>query len=339
MGYLSFMRDERVAALGLGLAALGCIAAMRAILEHCRDEAEVKPTQPTTRYITQDTEDSLKLSTLRSLLRHPSYAIRDTAVRIVTGRALSDDDAVNDLLWGITRESYDERTENLRALIYALEDNLSGTYQESLIMALNTPKAYSAIVRSLELCLGDVEHDKLNDAFYDEYYFRDIGERQCLALVSQLAHKYGMEKFVQAKFVERWLIKQPWGEADDERRDNFQQYVERRKNRLADICRNLISSKAGRKALSRAKLMHKLRKPKSSRPKNVKVVLEISMANDSDGDAVLLETSTDLVPRVNEQSAEEQRLRRRHREAMVLNDGTHSLGRGDIIEREHDSNS
>lgn len=46
------------------------------------------------------------------------------------------------------------------------------------------------------------------------------------------------------------------------------------------------------------------------------------------------------VPRVLEQSAEEQRLRRQHRHAMVLNDGTRPIGREDIIERtpEHDFN-
>jgi len=38
--------------------------------------------------------------------------------------------------------------------------------------------------------------------------------------------------------------------------------------------------------------------------------------------------------RPRDQSSEEEHLRRRHREAMVLNDGTRPLGRGDIIERE-----
>jgi len=38
--------------------------------------------------------------------------------------------------------------------------------------------------------------------------------------------------------------------------------------------------------------------------------------------------------RRRDQSSEEEHIRRRHREAMVLNDGTRPLGRDDIIQRE-----
>lgn len=151
-----------------------------------------------------------------------------------------------------------------------------------------------------------------------------------------MIHHHGVEKFVEAKFVEKWLAKQPWGETDEVRRKNFALYMDRKKNRISDICLHLRASKAGRKALVRAKLATKSRKSKRDRSSNIKVVLEISMENE---DSTLETSQIELVPRVNDQSVEEQRLRRRHREAMVLNDGTHSLGRGDIIEREHDSNN
>jgi len=159
-------------------------------------------------------------------------------------------------------------------------------------------------------------------------------------LVTLLVHRYGVDRLVKANFVEKWLAKQPWGQADEERRKNFALYMDRKKNRISDICLHLKTSKAGRKALVRAKLASKLKRTKRDRSSNIKVVLEISMVNEGDGDGIALDTShAELVPRVNDQSIEEQRLRRRHREAMVLNDGTHSLGRGDIIERDHDSNS
>ncbi|KAI8632063.1 hypothetical protein F5Y19DRAFT_423081 [Xylariaceae sp. FL1651] len=341
MGFLSIMRDERLVALGFGVAAVSCIAAMRLVLLHCRDEAEIKPTQPKTQYITQDTEDSLKLSTLHNLLQHYNFAIRDTALRIVAGRAVNDGAAINDLLWGITREDYEERLQSLSALTFAVEDK--DAYPDSLIGILNTPKGYSAIVRSLELSLGDVKQDKLDDPLYDEYFLRDIGERRCLMLVTSLVQKYGVEKLVEAKFVEKWLARQPWGDTDEERRKNFALYVDRKKNRIREICLHLKASKAGRKALVGAKLTSKLRKPKRDRPDrpaSPRITLHVSLANERGADGIMRETlHTELVPRVNDQSVEEQRLRRRHREAMVLNDGTHSLGRGDIIEREHDSNS
>ncbi|KAI1813371.1 hypothetical protein GGS20DRAFT_586542 [Poronia punctata] len=338
MGYFSFLRDERVVALGFGVAAISSIAAMRIILLHFRDEAEIKPAQPRTQYITQETEDSLKLSTLQSLLQHYNFAIRDTALRILAGRVVNDSSAIDELLWGITREDYDERLRNIKALIFAIEDKDS--YQDSLIEVLNTPKGYSALVRSLELNLNEVEQETLDDPLYDEYCLRDYSERCCLMLVTWLIHRYGVERLVEAKFVEKWLAKQNWGDTTEERRKNFALYMDRKKNRISDICLHLKTSKAGRKALVKAKLASKLKKSKKDRASSIKVVLEISMANDVDADGVALDASrAELVPRVNEQSAEEQRLRRRHREAMVLNDGTHSLGRGDIIERDHDSNS
>ncbi|KAI0400318.1 hypothetical protein F4802DRAFT_500597 [Xylaria palmicola] len=332
MGFSSFVRDERLVAVGLGIATVGCIAAMRAILLHSRDKAEIKPTQPKTQYITQDTEDSLKLSTLNTLLQHYNFAIRDTTLRIVAGRAINDRSAIDALLWGITREEYDERMRSLRALAFALEDN---SHHIFLTQALHSPKGYNAIVRSLELSLYDVEHDTLDDPLYDEYYLRDIGELRCLVLASVLIYQHGVQDLVEAKFVEKWLAKQPWGDTDEARRSNFALYMDRKNNRISEICRQLRASKAGRKALVKAKLMTKSKKPRRDRSANIKVVLEISRENEADG---TLETSQiELMPRVNDQSVEEQRLRRRHREAMVLNDGTHSLGRGDIIEREHDS--
>lgn len=181
-----------------------------------------------------------------------------------------------------------------------------------------------------------MEHEKLDDPLYDEYYLRDIGERRCLMLVCQLIHRFSTDKLIEAGFVEKWLAKQPWGDDDEERQKNFAMYMERRKNRITDICFHLKTSKAGRKALFKAKLTPKIRRPKRDRGDHIKVVLEISMTNEDDPDGPL---RTEPVPRANDQTAEEQRLRRRHREAMVLNDGTHSLGRSDIIEREHDSNS
>ncbi|KAI1105209.1 hypothetical protein F4804DRAFT_304691 [Jackrogersella minutella] len=332
MGFYSFLKDDRLVAASLSFSTVGFFFIMRTLLEYYRDEAEIKPTPPKTQYITQETEDSLKPNTLESLLGHYNFAIRDTAVKIIAGRAVNDNSVVYQLLWGITREDYDERMEALRALATAMEDKEA--FQEPL-SALNNPKGYSALVRSLELCLHDKPHEKLDDPLYDEYYLRDIGERRCLMLIAQMIHRYGTTKLVEAGLVERWVAKQPWGDSDEERQNNFGMYMDRRKNRISDICFHLSTTKVGRKALCKAKLMNKLMK-KRNRSDYIKVVLEISMTNEDDHD----ETSrAELVPRVNDQTDEEQRLRRRHREAMVLNDGTHSLGRGDIIEREHDSNN
>lgn len=334
----SFLRDDRLVFAGLGLATAGAVFSVRSILEYYRDEAQIKPPQPKTQYITQDTEDALNISTLDNLLTHYNFAIRDTALKIVAGRAVNDAGAIDQLLWGITREDHDERMESLRALAFAVEDK--ETYQDPMNV-LDSWKGYSALVRSLELSLGDRPRERLDDPLFDEYYLRDIAERQCIAFVSQLIRKHGVEKLVQAKFVEKWLVKQNWGDTDEERLTTFRNYAMRKRNRIGDICSCLQSSKAGRKALKHAKLLDKRHNHRGDRsPNRIKVILEISMASENENGEIQREmVEAELVPRVVDQSAEEQRRRRRHREAIVLNDGTHTLGRSDIIEREHDTNS
>lgn len=122
MGILSFLRDERTVLVGLGLTTASFVCAMRFALEHYRDEAEVRPSKPKTQYITQDTEDALKRDTLETLLQHYNFSIRETALKIVAGRAVNDRAAVERLLLGITRPDYDERERCLRALAFAVED-------------------------------------------------------------------------------------------------------------------------------------------------------------------------------------------------------------------------
>jgi len=116
MGFFSFVRDDRVVFAGLGLATVGVVTAMRFLLAQYRDASEIKPIRPKTQYITQETEDSLKLETLGSLLGHYNFVIRETAARIVCDRAVNDGTTIHQLLWGITRPDYEERMQNLGAL-------------------------------------------------------------------------------------------------------------------------------------------------------------------------------------------------------------------------------
>lgn len=124
-GVLSLLRDERAVLLGLGATAAGFVCAMRLALEFYRDEVEIKPAPPKAQYITQDTEDALKQRTLESLLQHYNFSIRETALKIVAGRAVNDRAAVEHLLRGITRPDYDERERCLKALAFAVEDGES----------------------------------------------------------------------------------------------------------------------------------------------------------------------------------------------------------------------
>lgn len=118
MSLLNYARDERLVIVGLTAAIIGVVATARMLLTQMRDTAEIKPPQPTTQYITQETEDSLKPTTLDTILGHYNYAIREIAAKIVCDRAVNDGESIDILLWGITRPEYDERMKCLRTLAF-----------------------------------------------------------------------------------------------------------------------------------------------------------------------------------------------------------------------------
>lgn len=137
MGFLSFMRDERVALVGIGLAATALISGMMTLVSVVIEDNKIDHPAPKTQYITQETEDSLQLDTLDKLLNHPSFSIREVAIKILCDRAVNDPDALHELLYGITREDYDHRLQCLKALTLLLfQTNGTGT---SALKALCPP--------------------------------------------------------------------------------------------------------------------------------------------------------------------------------------------------------
>ncbi|KAF5239205.1 hypothetical protein FAUST_5132 [Fusarium austroamericanum] len=323
---LKFARDERVVLLTLGLATFGVVSTVFTALTIIRDDNEIPPLQLKTQYITQDTEDSLQLETLEKLLDHPNYSIREVAVKILCDRAVNDPETTHSLLFGITRPDYDERMRCLRAmaLLTGQTIGLDG------LSKLNNPKAYSALVRSLELSLDDVERPSLTDSHWDEYYLRDMAERFCLMFILELVNKYGASMLIKARFVEKWLAKQDWGATPEERRRSFKDYMALKVNRIVEIVDRIKETRRGLRALEKAGLLDK----ENSRRRIRELPDLIMEIEEEAGNMPLVEQQP---TRTREHSAEEQRLRRQHREAMVLNDGTRPLAREDIIEREHTS--
>ncbi|CAG9971651.1 unnamed protein product [Clonostachys byssicola] len=312
------LRDERVILAGIGLATFGIVSTMTAALTILRDENIVPIQLPKTRYITQDTEDSLGLDTLERLLEYPGSTVRDVATRILCERAVNNREVIRYLLHGITRPDYDERMKALRALVL-----LTGQATDFDGLAnLNNKYAYRAFVRSIELSLGDAERPKLNDHHWDEYYLRDVSERLCLMFILELVNKYDAQKIIRAGFVDKWLAKQDWGDSLKERQYNFAEYMRFKNNRIVDIVTRIRCCNQGLHALALASLIPGSEVIGFGRP----VVVDMSIP-----------APEQQVPRAREQSVEEVRLRRQHREAMVLNDGTRPFGREDIIERDQSS--
>ena len=126
MGLLGFARDERVILVAIGIASVGLVSALVASLAVIKKDNEVKPSQLKTQYITQDTEDSLQIETLDKLMGHPTFSVRDIAMRILCDRAINDPDVMTELFYGITRPDYEHRMKCLRALAL-LTGQTSGT--------------------------------------------------------------------------------------------------------------------------------------------------------------------------------------------------------------------
>lgn len=108
--------NDKLFIFGLGCAAGAMIWAMREMLIYYRDEAAILPSENKPQYITQDVEDSLKLSTLGKLLDSPNYCIQETTAIIVCDRALHDQYALDALLWHLTRPEHASREQGIRAL-------------------------------------------------------------------------------------------------------------------------------------------------------------------------------------------------------------------------------
>lgn len=191
---------------------------------------------------------------------------------------------------------------------------------------LDNPKVYRAIVESLEYCVTDTDHEPY-DRDFDNFSFRDAAEQRALYVAYRLSAEFGSGGLIKAGFVERWLAKEPWGNTDKERQSNFTDLY-KKTSLVSAIMSRIIHHYEGRKRLIKAKLV----------TENLDLLndtIGVRMANGDDtagetepGDNALSAVGN---PRLNELSPEERRLRRRHRQAMVLNDSDQPVIGSDIL--------
>ena len=153
-------------------------------------------------------------------------------------------------------------------------------------------------------------------------------EQGCLLVLCHLVDKFGVDDLIKHRFIERWLVKEPWGSNDIERQLNFIQSIAKER-RLNDILTPIFKNPAARKRLVNAKLIPQELFTEDRAARDVRMINGEGTAGE-EIDSVFFESR-----RMREQTTTaDDLLRRRHREAMVLNDGTRPLERGDIIERE-----
>lgn len=168
------------------------------------------------------------------------------------------------------------------------------------------------------------------DPDFDNFDFRDSAERFCLMIAHRLILEFGVSGFVKASFIEKWLAKQPWGEREEEKQDNIMDLLPRC-NTLSFIVMRMIKDPRALRRLKKAGLINEALDLLNDKI-DVRMVNGEGTAGEGD-----LPDSTEGGTRHREQSLEEQNLRRRHREAMVLNDGTQPIGRDSIYERDEEA--
>ncbi|KAH6671235.1 hypothetical protein B0J14DRAFT_91000 [Halenospora varia] len=319
MAALSPATQNRLFFFGVGLGTCAVVGLMRHLLIHYRDAAALPPSENKPQYITQEVEDSLKLSTLDKLLDSPNYCIQETTSTIVVERALHDDSTIDIVLAHITRADYETRARGVKAL-YTMMNNCS----PATIRLINKPATYFALVKALEYCVTDYKHNDF-DLEWDNWVLRDRCEQDCFLILTALAEKFGVGNIIKAGFIHRWLAKEPWGNEEKARQINFLESL-RTRNQLNELLLPLIREMVGRKKLCEARLLPQDFEWDRPGPRDVRMTNGEGTAGEEEiwGDG----------RRRRDQSQEEQVIRRRHREAIVLNDGTRPLGREDIIERE-----
>jgi hypothetical protein len=202
------------------------------------------------------------------------------------------------------------------------------------IEQLNKSSVYSAVVTALKYSISDYHHDAY-DKDFDDFDFRDPAERLALLTVHCLILEFGVSGFVKAGLIPRWLAKEPFGETDAEKQDNVMNLL-RRGNTLSYIVLRLIKDPRSLAQLKVAGLVHQSLDIINDKI-DVRMINGEGTAGEMEApDMDFLEGSTS---RVREQSIEEQNRRRRHREAMVLNDGSQPIGRESIYERTEETSA
>jgi hypothetical protein len=187
-------------------------------------------------------------------------------------------------------------------------------------------------MKSLEYSLTDYKHNEY-DSEWDNWNLRDVAEQGCLIVLGQMTDKFGVGGLVKARFVERWLAKEPWGGSDeDEIQLNFMSSLTKQ-YRLNQICLPLFRDAAGRKQLEDAKLLPPNKIVYNDYPETNLMDIRVVNGETTSGEHFASFLVESMRPRRGG-STEDEDLRRRHREAMVLNDGSRPFARGDIIERE-----
>ncbi|KAL8699427.1 MAG: hypothetical protein Q9224_001419 [Gallowayella concinna] len=299
---------------------------------------------------TQGTEDAIKLETLDELSINANEEIRTAAIKIVTERA-SNSSARYILLRDLRSRNHERRDKALTAILYLHQEgtaSLSAIAQ--LILTVPVPGCFDAdkytVIQSIIGCLSNLlplslEFETARRQGREAY--RTQPERDALEIIYIFMSRFGVEVALECKLFDLWLARYPFGgkpemksPSDEDAQPDLA---------LRRITTLIATEEKGRQALFDNGFFHE-RRARSEASDNIvnddqdrssrvdrfsRIWYEVhGTANAPDpGLGPMMRRGY----RVREESVEEQALRRRRREAMVLGEMGRPIESEDIIQR------
>ncbi|KAL2824525.1 hypothetical protein BDW59DRAFT_147462 [Aspergillus cavernicola] len=326
--------SDRLLWLCLGVSLFFAVRGIAADLYRVNELTEIKNDESDDKIISEGTEDALKLDTLLKLSNSTSYDLRSAALRIIGERSVKGD--TRDLLLKDLASKHPERRNNALAAMFFLVSNraLSRT---SVCSRLKDLPTYTALVDCL--CNFLNEHLEKTSGTISPILpqTRPLGELKALRTLNILLQE-NTPAALEAGIVSRWLAKYPFpcATTNPSRR---QDVVILMKTWWSDdavmssIFATLSSHPDGAKQLRKHGLMGSMMEENDHDD-----VSDENDDEDEESDVWMVDgedtAGSSRVPgrRLRERDPEEQALRRRRREAMVLSDGRRPIGNDDIIQ-------
>ncbi|KAK2759091.1 hypothetical protein FQN54_003190 [Arachnomyces sp. PD_36] len=329
--------SDRVLWVGLGVSLFLAARSVSQVLYQVRELTQIKNDEKEDHVIGEGTEEALKLETLQKLSESTSFDLRTAALRIVSDRSTKG--STRDLLLSdLASKDKVRRGKALTAFHFLISNRaLARSTISNRLVDLPT---YTAVVDCL--CNFLEEHTEETSTTISPILprTRPLGEKKALLILDNILGA-NVPAALEAGVVSRWLSKYPFPctTKDESKRRNV---VLLMKSWWSDdmvmgtIFSTLTSNQDGILELQNHGLMG-----------NVLEELDEYAGDDEEYDPRYEDNSSDVFmtdgedtagarrwsgPRRRDGSIEDQALRRRRREAMVLSEGGWPLSRDNIIQ-------
>ncbi|GFF45554.1 hypothetical protein IFM58399_07574 [Aspergillus lentulus] len=319
--------SDRFLWLCLGVSLFFAVRGIAADLRRVSDLTEIKHVEKEDKIISEGTEDALKLDTLLKLSDSTSYDLRAAALRIIAERSTKG--STRDLLLkDLASKNKERRGRALTALYFLLSNRaLARTAVCSRLKDLST---YTALVDCLCNFLKEhVEETSTTDSPILPKT-RPLGEKKALSILNLILRE-NIPAALEAGVVSRWLSKYPFPCAltTPSRRQDVVILMKTwwsDDTIMSEIFSTLSSHPDGTKQLRKYGLMGSMMEENDHDDDEEDSDVWMIDGEDTAGSRRLSGR------RLRGGTAEEQAVRRRRREAMVLSDGVHPLNNDDIFQ-------